>query len=187
MADFSLQEYLNKLGGIPAGSNLEASPAQYLPQGRRVTEYNDSNAEPGRVGMFSPTTVQMNTSPMERKFALETLLHEAAHTTQSYLPHMFNPRTRQLRDIPYEGYLDATKGNTPTTDVDEVLAALRAQEGLLKKGQSVLSDSKFGRDYVKKVETRTGMKPQEAQAYVRQAMNDPHSTFKDWAAKYFAK
>lgn len=171
MADFSIQEYMNRLGGVPKGSNLEANPQQYVPQGRTVTEFNDPYGEPGRVGLFSPNTVQMNTAPMSKQFALETLMHEAAHTTQPYMPHILNGNTNKLRGIEYEGYVDK-RGRKDV--VDEILADLKAKEALLPKGRSVL-DTEQGKAYLDRVRTRNQMQPAEAKAYISNAMYHPHT------------
>jgi len=180
MADFSIQEYMNRLGGIPRGSNLEANPQQYIPQGRTVSEFNDPYGDPGRVGLFSPNTVQMNTAPMSKQFALETLMHEAAHTTQPTMPHILNGNTNKLRGIEYEGYL---KKGRPTSDVDEVLADLKAKEALLPKGKSVL-DTEHGRTYLDRVRSRNQMQPTEARDYITNAMYHPHV---DMIKKLFQK
>jgi len=180
MADFSIQDYMNRLGGIPRGSNLEAYPQRYIPQGRTVSEFNDPTGEPGRVGLFSPNTVQMNTAPMEKKFALETLMHEAAHTTQPFMPHFLNGNTTKLRGIDYEGYVDK---NGRKSVVDEVLADLKAKEALLPKGKSVL-DTEHGRNYLDRVRTRNQMQPEEARAYITNAMYHPHV---DMIKKLFQK
>lgn len=170
MDDFSIQEYIDRLGGVPRGTNLEANPSRYIPQGRTVREFSDPSGEPGRVGLFSPNTVQMNTAPMSKQFALETLLHEAAHTSQSALPHILNKNTNKLRGIDYEGYIDK-RGRKDV--IDEILADLKAKEALLPKGKSVL-DTEHGRTYLDRVRTRNQLQPDEARVYINNAMNHPH-------------
>ena len=184
MADYSYESYLAKLGGAPTGSNAAANPALYIPQGVSVKEFEDANGDPGRVGLFSPNTVQMNTSPMERKFALETLFHEGAHTMQPYLPNFLNPNTNKLSGVPYEGYLDPQDAR-PTTKINEVLASLRAKDAMLPKGKSSL-DTPEGRNYVNAVAKQNSMKPQEARDYVNNAIYK-QDVLKEWAKKYFAK
>lgn len=133
MADQSLQDLLNETKYFQ-DTNIGASPGTYVPHGLnlkwRQLPFSDAL---GWVHPWMNRTVNLNPGLNGNIAKLQTLAHEAAHTSQpskGLLGTLFDSAEYKKMKVPYSWY---ERGND-RPPVQEILASLREHEAMAPKG-----------------------------------------------------
>jgi hypothetical protein len=135
MADQTLQDLLNETKYFQ-NTNLGASPGTYVPPGLNLKWRNlPFSSALGWVHPWMNRTVNLNPGLSGNVAKLETLAHEAAHTSQpskGLLGTLFDsPEYKQMK-VPYSWY-DKENDRPP---VQEILASLREHEAMAPAGKT---------------------------------------------------
>ncbi len=130
----SLQDLLNETK-YWQNTNIGNSPGTYVPPGLNLKWRDFPFGEPlGWVHPWMDRTINLSPKLRGNKAKLQTLAHEAAHTSQpaKSLAKMFDSPDYKKMQVPFTWY--SLKDDRPP--VQEILATLREHEAMAPKGKT---------------------------------------------------
>lgn len=171
------------LGSLQSlGVNGNSSFGVYMPSGMNVAVVPSASigGNSGQVGMLDSNTAKVAGDVGDDEMSrLETLFHEASHTTQPLL-NVLAQRLGlgaygRLSNNEFDGYANGVSKPPPS----EALATLRAQEALLPTGKTIF-DTQDGQDYIAQtVKNNPAMTPAGARRFIELQMFPEHQMLSD--------